>query len=138
MTAAPTAVLDTSALLAYLLLETGAGDVAALLDTSVVMSIVNWAETLSKLAELGHDPNVIVAELSDSGILGSGLVIHPLEEDQAMLIARWRPLTRSAGLSLGDRACLALASSLGLTAVTGDRAWSTAAAVIGVDIRLLR
>ena len=52
------------------------------------------------------------------------------------MIARLRVLTRSAGLSLGDRACLALAQRLGLEAVTAERAW--AGLELGVTVRVIR
>ena len=45
-------------------------------------------------------------------------------------------LTRAQGLSLGDRACLALAKREGAIALTADQAWSKVKA--GVDIQLIR
>jgi len=42
----------------------------------------------------------------------------------AIEVARLRPLTRQVGLSLADRACLALAHRLGTRALTADSAWS--------------
>ena len=47
----------------------------------------------------------------------------------------WQP-TRGAGLSLGDRACLALARRLDVTAVTADRAWL--GLDVGVDVNAIR
>jgi len=46
------------------------------------------------------------------------------------------PLTRARGLSLGDRACLALAQRESAVALTADSAWRTIA--VGVDIRFIR
>jgi ribonuclease VapC len=46
------------------------------------------------------------------------------------------PLTKAGGLSLGDRACLALAASLGVPALTCDRVWATLN--LGVQVELLR
>jgi ribonuclease VapC len=46
--------------------------------------------------------------------------------------------TRSAGLSLGDRACLALAAALGLPAVTADRSWQSVAEAVGVTVSPIR
>ncbi len=68
----------------------------------------------------------------EGGVLGEGLVVHPLDEMQALKIARLRPLTRAAGLSLADRTCLALAASLDLTALTADRAWAD----LGLRVRV--
>lgn len=87
------------------------------------MSAANWAEALSKVADLGEDPEALEARLLAEGLIGSALEIVPLEPRDAAAIARLRPVTRAAGLSLGDRACLALASRLNLPALTADRAW---------------
>ena len=90
------------------------------LEEGALVSAVNWAEALSKMAERGQAPEDTVRALADAGILGEALVVHPLDESQAVEIARLRPLTREAGLSLADRACLALATTLGSPALTAD------------------
>jgi PIN domain nuclease of toxin-antitoxin system len=100
------------------------------------MSTVNWAEVLSKLAEAGKESEVAAEELANSGVLGGGLSLHSLDEMQAVEIARLRPATRSAGLSLADRACLALASSLELPTLTADRAWRDLE--LGIRVELIR
>jgi ribonuclease VapC len=84
---------------------------------------VNWAEVLSKLAEGGQAPKDVAQGLEDKGVLGLALVVYPLEESLALKIAELRPLTRQMGLSLGDRACLALGSHLQLQVLTADRGW---------------
>ena len=48
------------------------------------------------------------------------------------------PLTRVAGLSLSDRACLALARRLGVPAFTAERRWASVAGTIGVEVKLIR
>lgn len=116
-------VLDASAALAYLRDEEGAERVAEALGDGAVMSAANWAEVLSKVADLGEDPEALEARLLAEGLIGSALEIVPLEPRDAAAIARLRPVTRAAGLSLGDRACLALAARLDLPALTADRAW---------------
>lgn len=57
-----------------------------------------------------------------------------LAHDIGMLV----PATRAAGLSLGDRACLALARRLGVPALTAERRWAEVAGVAGVEVRLIR
>ena len=100
------------------------------------MSAANWAEVLSKVADLGEDPEALEARLVGEGLLGSALEIVALEPRDAATIARLRPGTRAADLSLGDRACLALASRLGLPALTADRAWK--GLELGTDVEAIR
>ena len=131
-----TVVLDASALLAYLLGEPGAATVAEALTSGGLISAVNWAEVLSRVAEEGENPEELGARLGVEGIIGRVVEVIPLTEMDASIIARLRPLTRSAGLSLGDRACLALGMRLGLPVLTADRVW--AELDLGVEVRLAR
>ena len=73
------------------------------------------------------------------------LVLDPLpidlvafDEELAFATGLLLPATRRAGLSFGDRACLALASRLGVRALTADRSWQSIAEAIGVEIDLIR
>jgi ribonuclease VapC len=59
-------------------------------------------------------------------------------QKQAILSAQMRPLTKAIGLSLGDRACIALTKSLDGCAVTAARAWLDIAGAVGVAIRFIR
>ena len=70
----------------------------------------------------------------------SGLQIDVRAHDRAAALSSGflRPATRHAGLSLGDRACLALAAALGLPAVTVDRSWQMVADAIGVRVLPIR
>lgn len=136
MTKAPASVLDASAMLAYLRDESGADAVSDALDAGAAIGAANWAEVLTKLAELGEDPDAAAARLAKAGVLGSLLSVHPLDEAAARRIARLRASTRAAGLSLGDRACLALGKALGLPVLTADRAW--ARLKLGVTVRMIR
>ncbi|WP_068818474.1 type II toxin-antitoxin system VapC family toxin [Phormidesmis priestleyi] len=136
MTASAQSVLDASALLAYLGDESGADIVETALMQGAVMSAVNWAETLSKLVERGQDPDEVTHRLTTQGLLNTALYIQPLDEFLACEIAKLRLPTRSFGLSLGDRACLALALQLQLPALTSDSAWANLR--LGVSIRLIR
>ncbi len=132
----PVAVLDASALLAYLQGEPGAERVAEVLVLGAAISSVNWAETLTKLAERGQDPEAVATQLRDRGLLNKTLLVYPVDESLARKIAQLRLPTRSEGLSLGDRACLALASQLKKPVITTDRAWNSLN--LAVEIRLIR
>jgi ribonuclease VapC len=68
----------------------------------------------------------------------SGVNIIDFNQEQALACATLRPLTKFAGLSLGDRACLALAQLMQGCAVTADRAWLDVATVIQVEVQMIR
>lgn len=129
-------VLDASALLAVLLAEPGAGAVQEAIHEGAAMSTVNWAEALSWFSSRGHDPQAVADEVLGGIAADDAIGIHALESDDAVLIARLRPLTRHLGLSLADRACLALAIALDRPVLTADRAWAELR--IGVEVRLIR
>lgn len=112
-------VLDASAVLAVLNGERGEKKVIPLLAESAVSS-VNLTEVAAKLIEVGMDEGD--AQLAVS-VLGIGEIVD-FTEDMAWEAARLRPLTRQHGLSLGDRACLALSIRLNVPAVTADKEWS--------------
>lgn len=111
------AVLDASALLALLNGEPGAEPVKTVLGVAA-MSAVNLSEVLTVLVDRGVPRDAAEAALGDLPV-----EIHSFGPAGAAQAAALRPSTRSAGLSLGDRACLALAKELGVPALTADRAW---------------
>ena len=123
-------VLDASALLASVQMEPGWEAVESVLDEAAI-SAVNYSEALSKLIEAGMDAPDAAALLSTLD-----LRIEPFDTRQAETTAALRVATRKAGLSLGDRACLALAQSHGAPVLTTDRAWSRID--VGVEIRQIR
>ena len=126
-------ILDASAVLAVIFGEAGADRVAGHLPGARI-SAVNAAEVLTKLVDLGMPDDTI-----DAIFEGLQLTILPFEMTHARECARLRPLTLAVGLSLGDRACLALAGQLAAPAFTTDRAWSRLdGADVGVTIELLR
>lgn len=131
-----TAVLDASALLAFLQAEPGAAEVAVALSAGAHISAANWAEVLAKLSDRGRDPDVVTATLEAQGVLGQGLIVEPMIEADALESARLRSATRPAGLPLGDRTCLALGLRLGLTVLTTDRTWTTLG--LKVAVRTIR
>ena len=116
------AVLDASALLAYLRDEPGAEVVSEAIAGGAAISTVNLAEVLSRVADRGSDPTAIVERMTERGLLGGAIVVEPFTTADAGETARLRPLTREAGLSLGDRACLALARRLEAPALAADLA----------------
>lgn len=134
---APASVLDASALLAHLNEEEGSPIVREVLATGAAISVVNWAEVLSKLAERGEDPALAAAEMEAADLIGSVIRIVPVDEADAVEIARLRPMTRNLGLSLADRACIALAKRLRLPIVTADRAWAELS-IVRSRVRLIR
>ncbi|BDI03601.1 type II toxin-antitoxin system VapC family toxin [Sphaerotilus microaerophilus] len=130
--ASPGCVLDTSALLAWLWKEPGDAAVQrALTAGGCRISAVNLAELLAKFSDAGlpvGDGLALVQELE--------LIVLPADASEAVESARLRAATRPMGLSLGDRACLALARGLGLPVLTADRAWLKAE--VGVTIEFIR
>ena len=95
------------------------------------MSAVNFSEVVAKLTERGVAEGVIRQSLETLGI-----DIIAFDLDLAYAAGLLRGLTMKAGLSFGDRACLALATHLGTEALTADRTWSELG--LDVTIRLLR
>ncbi|HEX2924033.1 MAG TPA: type II toxin-antitoxin system VapC family toxin [Chloroflexota bacterium] len=125
------AVLDASALLALLNQENGGEEVADLVAAGAAISAVNLSEVAAKLSLAGM-PDSLVREALDT----LGLEVVPFDSVAAYRTALLVGPTRGAGLSLGDRACLALADQLSLPAVTSDRAWRDLG--LAVQLRLIR
>lgn len=125
-------VLDASALLALLHQEPGAAKVAEVL-TEARMCSVNLAEVVSHFVHLGMPPAEIDAMLRPLPI-----AIVPADEGLAHIAGRLRTVTSPAGLSLGDRFCLALARRDGLPALTADKQWRTIADEIEAKIIVIR
>jgi PIN domain nuclease of toxin-antitoxin system len=125
-----TMVLDASALLALVTREPGWEAVDAALD-GAIMSAVNLAEAFAKLEERRYGSDRARANISSSGI-----EVVPFDEAAAYESGKLRMATRAAGLSLGDRACLALAATRKAPVLTTDRAWVRLN--LGFDIRLVR
>jgi len=123
-------VLDASAVLAVIGREPGADTVTAVLAESVV-STVNLAEVHGKLAERGHTRHDALDE-----ILSVIDRIVPFTEKQASLTGKLRSTTAHLGLSLGDRACLALAIDLDAEVYTTDKAWKKL--TLPCSIRIIR
>ncbi len=123
-------VLDASAVLAAILEEPGHEVILELRDRAL-LSAVNLAETRSRLSDHGFDSGSI-----DASIGLFNLEVVDFDTELAVISADLRPTTRPAGLSLGDRACLALAQQRGAVAVTADRAWANVD--LPIEIRVIR
>jgi PIN domain nuclease of toxin-antitoxin system len=116
--------------------EEGKSEVAAALAGRSAISVVNWAEVLSKVAEKGGDPIALEIDYRERGFIGDALTIEGITEADCVQIARLRPLTIRQGLSLADRACIVLAARLRVPALTTDRAWGKAD--VAAEIQLIR
>lgn len=125
-----TYVLDASAIMAFIIGEPGWERVAAL-QAEAVVSAVNLSEVGAKLSERG-----LTQSERDTVLLTLQSEIVAFDAVQALDAGALRPATRSAGLSLGDRACLALAMRHGAVAVTTDRAWR--GLELDVSVELIR
>lgn len=120
------AVIDASVVLAALKGEPG-GDRLADMRGGRLISSVNLTEVVTRLLDL---------EFADRQALSMvealGLTVVPFDAQTAVRAGLLRERTRTAGLSLGDRACLALAATLSLPVLTADRNWDRVSADVEV------
>ena len=125
------AVLDASALIALIMSEPGAEAVAAVIADAAATT-VNLAEVVGYLARNGATQQAIRAMLA-----ALRFEIVPFDGELAYSTGLLLPATRP-GLSLGDRACLALARRRGVKVMTTDGSWSRIARAVGVEVQLIR
>ncbi|MGO8954478.1 MAG: PIN domain-containing protein [Rhodomicrobium sp.] len=123
-------VFDASVILAHINSEPGSERAEALFGEALI-SAVNVAEIVSKLVERGASLGLIRAALSRYG-----LQIAVFDADLAERAGALRAKTKPFGLSLGDRACLALGERFALPVLTADRAWKDLN--LSIEVRLLR
>jgi ribonuclease VapC len=125
------AVLDASAILAMLNEEPGAEKITLELLSRATTSTVNLAEVQARLVREGGDPDetwsLVLEPLPD---------VEPFTAEQAKIAGSLVQKTSRLGLSLGDRACLALAIVLNAPVYTADRPWKTLK--VGVPIHVIR
>lgn len=126
------AVLDASALIASLVAEPGHEHVDAVLHEAAI-STVNLVEVIAYFVKKGESE----ADIRNT-LFGLSVERVPFMEDDAYRTGLLVPATKSAGLSLGDRACLALATRLGVKVLTSDRAWAGIADAAGVTVEVIR
>ncbi len=124
-------ILDASALLAFIQQEPGAKHIEEAAKGHVAISTINLAEVVTKLIEGGMSKEEIQSILP-----ALNLTVVPFDEEMAYETANLRASTRTLGLSLGDRACLATARIRKASVLTADKIWLRAN--IGVEIRCIR
>ncbi len=110
-------ILDASAILAVLNQEPGAELVQKNLARARI-SAVNLAEVITRLNLMGMPTDQILEVMS---LLSLNVV--PFDEEQAIQAGILARETKALGLSLGDRACLALGILTDSTVLTADQAW---------------
>jgi ribonuclease VapC len=130
------AILDASALLALLQRERGQEVVAAALAVGAAISAANLSEVIAKLRD-GGAPELAIGR-AIAGLAAAGLEVVAVDESSALAAGFLRPLTRDAGLSLGDRLCLALGQGRHQLVLTTDRAWATLGPTLNVTVRIIR
>ena len=125
-------MLDSSAVLAMVYDEPGGAKVrAAILSPlyAVAISTVNWCEVLTKLS---RKIPTITAEKLEAILPGVEVVpFGRAEAEQTASLAKSCP-----NISMGDRACLALACFLDSTAWTTDKIWAQTS--VGAKVEILR
>jgi len=124
------AVFDSSALLATAFDEVGAVVAARALSGSSTCT-VNVCEIVSRFTDLGASEEDACWTFWEFG-----LDVHPFDGELAIAAGLLRRSTRDAGLSLGDRACIALALRERAKVITADRSWADLE--LQVEIALIR
>lgn len=124
-------VLDASALIAMIKGEKGSAKVAAGIAGARVSS-VNYAEVVTHFIHTGMPEREVDAMLDPLP-----LTVVPADKALAQIAGRLRAVTAEAGLSLGDRFCLALARRDGLPAWTSDQNWKKIADAVEVKVKVV-
>ena len=123
-------ILDSSVILAHINGEPGSERAESFFGDALI-SAVNLAEVVGKLVERGANLDLVRVALSRYG-----LQVAVFNGELAELTGALRAKTKSFGLSLGDRACLALAERESLPVLTADRTWKELN--LSIEIELLR
>ena len=123
-------VFDSSVLIAILRQEPGS-EVGEQALNDALISTVNLAEVATYLAR-----NSVPSETINQALAAFPIEVVPFDREQGLIAGCLYPACKSLGLSLGDRACLALAKSKNLPVLTADKAWLELK--IGVDVNSIR
>lgn len=126
----PAIVFDSSVLIAILRQEPGS-EVGEQSLNDALISTVNLAEVATYLAR-----NSVPPETIDRALTAFPIEVIPFDREQGLIAGCLYPACKSLGLSLGDRACLALAKSKSLPVLTADKAWLELE--IDVDVSSIR
>jgi ribonuclease VapC len=126
-------VLDASAILALLNNERGSDKLTPELLSNATCSTVNLAEVQSKLVSAGGNPDEVWEDT-----LSPIREAAPFTAEHARIAGSLVAETRTLGLSLGDRACLALGLSLNAPVYTADKSWMKLKLKLGVKIYAIR
>ena len=122
--------MDASAVLAFLQDENGSEKVDLVLSEGrAIISAVNYAEVVGKLLEAGLPESSVKIVMENLE-----LQVEPLDDQQAWKAGILRISTREFGLSLGDRACLALDHIKNLSIITADKQWDK----LKTDIKIIQ
>ncbi len=126
-------VLNASALLALFNDEPGTGEVINAFNQPYLFSAVNHTEVLTKLLDKGLSP-------ADAATVMTSVELQlvAFDETQSADAAWLRNASRTVGLSLGDRACLALARARKAVVLTADKPWLQVVKAVGVEVRCIR
>ncbi len=117
-------VFDSSVLIAILHQEPGS-EVGEQSLNEALISTVNLAEVATYLVR-----NSVPPETINEALAVFPIEVVPFDREQGLIAGCLYPACKSLGLSLGDRACLALAKSKSLPVLTADKAWLE----LGVDV----
>ena len=123
-------VFDSSAILALLKMESGHEIVAKNLEQAVVSS-VNFCEVVTFLSKKTTKQDEMIKFLTETFDC-----IEDFNIEQAIIAGSFIKITKDYGLSLGDRACLALAKYKNIPVLTADKNWSKLN--LGIKIKLIR
>jgi len=127
-------VLDASSVIALINREKGCEIVEKYLEDSII-STVNFAEVIAVV-------NRELFKTEADQIEGLKLITDTLPQiidfdvNQAIISGEFDSITKKYGLSLGDRACLALAKYKNIPVLTADKTWSKLN--LGIKIKLIR
>ncbi|MBV8867903.1 MAG: PIN domain-containing protein [Acetobacteraceae bacterium] len=126
-------ILDSSAIIALLRKERGHELVAEAIVAGAGVCAANMAEAATAMVRYGVPSNEVETILMDLPVS-----VFDVNRELALQAGLLYSATKSFGLSLGDRLCLALALREGREALTSDRMWTDAGLLLGVPVRLIR